>query len=296
MKTTRAPLFILPFVAIGACRSRTHNAIVRDDKPAPGLHDLDGFKISATVKKCDVIIAGGTTAATAAAISAATEFKERGGGGLVCLIEPTDWPGGQLTASGVAAVDFDHHSARLPGLKEKFVNEKDKSVHIGTIARNHSFVFERLMRAVGLPSRHPVFNMNENKARCLVSARCFLPADMVKLIQAEFKPFEDSGNLFVSNQTVVKALDIQGRRITSVYGIIRKPKPPVGNGYGVLFSQLISDWYDTKTSANFDKEPIVFKGKGTYPVVIDATECRLPNVWWFHAARMIGGSCTVSMS
>ena len=44
---------------------------------------------------CDVVIVGGTTAAFAAAIASAAEGVE------TCLIEPTDWVGGQLTASAV---------------------------------------------------------------------------------------------------------------------------------------------------------------------------------------------------
>ena len=55
-----------------------------------------------TKKYCDVIIAGGSTAAFAAALSSAHA------GVKTCLIEPTDWVGGQLTASGVPAVDFPH--------------------------------------------------------------------------------------------------------------------------------------------------------------------------------------------
>ena len=47
----------------------------------------------------DVVIAGGSTAAFAAAIAAAES------GARTALIEPTDWVGGQLTSSGVPAVD-----------------------------------------------------------------------------------------------------------------------------------------------------------------------------------------------
>ena len=49
---------------------------------------------------CDVVVAGGTTAALAAALTSARE------GVRTCLLEPTDWPGGQLTAGGVPAIDF----------------------------------------------------------------------------------------------------------------------------------------------------------------------------------------------
>src|SRR5688500_14074008 len=56
-----------------------------------------------TRKHCDVIIAGGTTAAVAAAVAAADV------GAKACLIEPTEWIGGQLTASGVSAIDWAWH-------------------------------------------------------------------------------------------------------------------------------------------------------------------------------------------
>ena len=51
----------------------------------------------------DVVIAGGSTAAFAAAVSAAES------GVRIALLEPTDWVGGQLTSSGVPAVDEAWH-------------------------------------------------------------------------------------------------------------------------------------------------------------------------------------------
>jgi hypothetical protein len=57
---------------------------------------------------CDVITAGGSLASLAAAIAAANASVSDASGHppSVCFLEPTDWPGGQLTASGVPAVDF----------------------------------------------------------------------------------------------------------------------------------------------------------------------------------------------
>ena len=51
---------------------------------------------------CDVVIAGGSTASLAAAITAAEAAPELS----VCFTELTDWPGGQMTAGGVPAIDF----------------------------------------------------------------------------------------------------------------------------------------------------------------------------------------------
>jgi len=55
---------------------------------------------------CDVIIAGGSLASLSAAVSAANYSSDL----TVCFLEPTDWPGGQLTASAVPAVDFGPHN------------------------------------------------------------------------------------------------------------------------------------------------------------------------------------------
>ncbi len=61
------------------------------------------LSVSAVEFECDVIVAGGSTAALSTALTSARE------GSKTCLVEPTDWPGGQLTAGGVPAVDFAWH-------------------------------------------------------------------------------------------------------------------------------------------------------------------------------------------
>ena len=50
------------------------------------------------VIECDVVIAGGSVAGFAAALAAAAENSS------VCLLEPTDWVGGQMTVAGVPAL------------------------------------------------------------------------------------------------------------------------------------------------------------------------------------------------
>ncbi len=50
---------------------------------------------------CDIVVAGGSLASLAAAITAANASSAH-----VCFLDPTDWPGGQLTASAVPAIDF----------------------------------------------------------------------------------------------------------------------------------------------------------------------------------------------
>ena len=58
---------------------------------------------------CDVLVVGGGTGGIAAALAAARAGSAREAGGWrVCLLEETDWIGGQLTAQGSA---LDEHEA-----------------------------------------------------------------------------------------------------------------------------------------------------------------------------------------
>ena len=57
----------------------------------------------------DVLIVGGSAGGTAAAMAAAEA------GASVCLIEETDWLGGQLTAQGVCTPDEQQHIETFGG-------------------------------------------------------------------------------------------------------------------------------------------------------------------------------------
>src|SRR6266567_8105821 len=58
---------------------------------------------------CDVLVVGGGTGGVAAALAAAP------GGCSVCLVEETDWLGGQLTSQGIAALDEHPHIETFGG-------------------------------------------------------------------------------------------------------------------------------------------------------------------------------------
>eukprot|EP00039_Didymoeca_costata_P000506 m.45888 g.45888 ORF g.45888 m.45888 type:complete len:130 (+) comp10307_c0_seq1:17-406(+) len=60
--------------------------------PASGITEIS----------CDILVCGGSTASLAAAITAAENAPDT----TVCFADPTDWPGGQMTASAVSAIDF----------------------------------------------------------------------------------------------------------------------------------------------------------------------------------------------
>jgi hypothetical protein len=61
--------------------------------------DEDKDKQTGMTISCDIVIAGGSTASLAAAITAAEAAPEL----HVCFTDPTDWPGGQMTAGELRA-------------------------------------------------------------------------------------------------------------------------------------------------------------------------------------------------
>jgi hypothetical protein len=197
---------------------------------------------------CDVVVAGGTTAALAAALTSARE------GVRTCLLEPTDWPGGQLTAGGVPAVDFAWH--------------KVDGYDVGAVAkdsRNLPKEFVQWMDATG------------NPGGCWVSKNCFEPKSLLSnhILPALSR---ESGNLTVLLGTVVKRVEteqVNGRaRITSVTAIQRKAKDGVAwGGYDRRLSEDMQDWYSAEDSSRYAKTLTRITSNRTGgPVVIDATE------------------------
>ena len=195
----------------------------------------------------DVVVAGGSTAALAAAVSAAQS------GAKVALLEPTDWIGGQITSSGVPAIDEAWH---------KLKDENDQTLlDVAKIARtpeNISPLLRRFLSETGCPGN------------CWVSRFCFEPKPF---IDRHLAPLEKSlPTLRVFRETVVKRCTTKDERIVALKAIQRFPDPALGNsGYDVLPSQDLPDWYSQENSGRFRKVVHEFaSSKGL--VFIDATE------------------------
>ena len=101
----------------------------------------------------DVVIAGGSTAAFAAALASAES------GARTALIEPTDWVGGQLTSSGVPAVDEAWHTVGDPKSGEATLN-------VAQIARDPANMTPNFLAAL---------QAIESPGDCWVSRFCFCP-------------------------------------------------------------------------------------------------------------------------
>ncbi|MEM7313026.1 MAG: FAD-dependent oxidoreductase, partial [Planctomycetota bacterium] len=214
--------------------------------------------VGATVKSADVIVCGGSTAALATAFTAAEE------GAHVVLIEPTDWIGGQLTSSGVPAVDEAWHQIK-PG------DSADYAISVRDIARdprNVTPAFRDMLSAIGNPGRG------------WVSRFCFEPK---LLLTNHLDPLERRlrDRLTVYRNTVIKQVHVDGRRITGVTAIQRIPADTT-DGYSRLPSSDLGDWYSREPSSRFDKKVIEFRGRTENVVFIEATE-------WGEVLALTGG-------
>jgi hypothetical protein len=205
-------------------------------------------------KDFDVVIAGGTTAAFAAAIASAES------GARTALIEPTDWIGGQLTASAVPAVDEAWHKITDPKTKQVY--------NVSSIARS---------RPNMTPNFRAMLDATGNPGGGWVSNYCFQPKNF---LEDHLLPLEEKhkDKLVVFRDTVIKsvATDPATGLIKSLTAIHRTPKPGVGwKGYDKALSEDLVDWYSPKDSARFKKEVLTFEGEtkpGHTTIFMDATE------------------------
>ena len=213
----------------------------------------------------DVIIAGGSTAAFAAAVAAAEE------GARTCLIEPTNWVGGQLTSSGVPAVDEAWHTIIDPKTKKVAIN-------VAAIARKRENMtpnFKAMLDAIG------------PRGGAWVSDYCFEPKEF---IDTQLTPLERRlDRLVVLRNTVVKKVetDLHSHRIRAITVIQRTPKPGLAwDGYDRLPSKDLPDWYRLTPSDRFEKRVLTLSSgqkDGGGAIFIDATE-------WGEVLALVGSS------
>jgi hypothetical protein len=204
----------------------------------------------------DVVIAGGSTAAFAAALAAAES------GARTALIEPTDWVGGQLSSSGVPAVDEAWHSIKPH-------TPSGKPYSVAAIARTPANI---------TPSFLALMKSLDNPADCWVSRFCFCPDTFVT---RQLDPLVRSAGerLSVFLETVVKRVELSsdGANVVAIECIARTPRGSVADrGYDRLPSEDLADWYSAEESERFGKRTIRFeaaaKGPGRSTVFIEATE------------------------
>jgi hypothetical protein len=220
--------------------------------------------------ECDVVIAGGSLSALFSAIASGTE------GSNTCLLEPTDWAGGQLTASGVPAIDWQwmkNINPTVDAAGKPVAGIDGNTPH--TLRENNNYMFFDWVTKLA------------PQGTCTVSRNCFLSTD---ILEKSIKPaIAATPNLKVFYNTVVKKVitantgakkdnytntNFDLKKITGIRAIQRTLRPgKEANYYKNRLSDDIINWYSESENDDYSKQIINFKGVGTKdPIVIDASE------------------------
>ena len=119
----------------------------------------------------------------------------------MCLLEETDWIGGQLTAQGVSALDEHEHIERFGGTRSYYA--------LREAIRDH---YRRLSPAL---SAQP----HANPGSCWVTRLAFEPRVAVDALHAMARPFVESGRLAILTRTKAAAAETKADRVESVLAV-----------------------------------------------------------------------------
>jgi hypothetical protein len=144
---------------------------------------------------CDVLVVGGGTGGVAAALAAARA------GRTVCLIEETDWIGGQLTAQGVSALDEHEHIEQFGGTRTYYA--------LREAIRDH---YRRLSPALAARSQ-------PNPGACWVTRLAFEPRVALGVLESWMQPLEAAGRLRLFRRTKTAAVETAADRITRLRAV-----------------------------------------------------------------------------
>lgn len=162
--------------------------------PAVALVAVAGLDAAAEIA-CDVLVVGGGTGGVAAALAAARRGRR------VCLVEETDWIGGQLTAQGVSALDEHEHIESFGGTASYY--------------RLRSALRDHYRPAAGDAGQKPAFN----PGNCWVTRVAFEPRVAVAAMEAMLRPFVEQSRLTVHLRHKAAAASMDGDRIVSVTAV-----------------------------------------------------------------------------
>ena len=177
-------------------------AVRADGDPAAAVVDVGEPAAGVAELACDVLVAGGGTGGIAAALAAARAAPPPGRRGwTVCLLEETDWIGGQLTAQGVSALDEHEHIERFGGTRSYYALREG--------IRGH---YRRLSPALAREA-HP------NPGNCWVTRLAFEPRVALEALHAMARPLVESGRLRIMTRTKAASAEVDGDRVRSVLAV-----------------------------------------------------------------------------
>jgi hypothetical protein len=167
-------------------------AVIECGEPPDGAEEL----------RCDVLVAGGGTGGIAAALAAArAEPAARERDWTVCLVEETDWIGGQLTAQGISALDEHEHIERFGGTRSYYA--------LREAIRDHY----RRLSPILAATAHP------NPGSCWVTQLAFEPRVALEALAAMAAPHRERGRLRILTRTKAARAEVAGDRIESVLAV-----------------------------------------------------------------------------
>ena len=143
-------------------------------------------------ESCDVLVVGGGMGGVAAAWAAARRRHR------VCLLEETDWLGGQMTSQGVAALDEHEHIEAFGGTRSYYELCETILAHYRELVSN------------------PNAETPLNPGRCWVSRLAFEPRVAVNAIDKLLSPQVEAGRLRIYLRTKATAAQMDGDRVVSI--------------------------------------------------------------------------------
>ena len=142
---------------------------------------------------CDILVVGGGMGGVAAAWAAARRGHD------VCLLEETDWLGGQMTSQGVSALDEHDHIEAFGGTRSYY--------RLCEAIRDHYR---------GLAGKPEGDDALLNPGRCWVSRLAFEPRVAVDAIGGLLSPEVEAGRLRLFLRTKVTEAETDGDRVASL--------------------------------------------------------------------------------
>jgi hypothetical protein len=218
---------------------------------------LLGGAVAARNVRCDIVVAGGSTASLAAAITAAEAEPTL----TVCFTELTDWPGGQMTAGGVPAIDFGYGSPGRPG-------------GFNALAENQPASFRSAMASIpgtgAPPGPWPRLDVNGSGSpgACQVSRKCYLPNVLIEDWITRQLAVSPNLKTFLRTAITGTTRDPASGAVVSLHAVQRTPTAAGLPEWSARLSSELRDWYETLDSAAYLKESLVLHGR----IFIEATE------------------------
>ena len=144
---------------------------------------------------CDVLVVGGGMGGVAAAWALVRRGHE------VCLLEETDWLGGQMTSQGIAALDEHEHIEQFGGTRSYY--------QLCEAIRDH---YRKLTS-----QQEPLHPMNPGT--CWVSRLAFEPSVACNAIEESLSRYVAAGRLRIFLRTMAVAAGTDGDRVTDIRAI-----------------------------------------------------------------------------